>query len=113
MSTDAPWPPSPEDVWHVHGTMGAPAGGVSSDGVGIYALLRLAARRNNGAEESDTTYALGLEETASVIGGLISVANAAFGRQALQDAMAAALHMTDEDRRRAAREAAERLQEGL
>lgn len=105
------WPPEAGDTWVVHGTMGAPVNGLDADGAGAYVLLRIGARRNLGDDQDDRTYVLGVTEAASILSGIISMGNLAWGRDALQDAMAAALHMTDEDRRAAAREAARRLAE--
>jgi hypothetical protein len=107
------WPPDTRDLWLLHGTMGAPIGGVDEDGAGRYVLLRLAAKRNHSDTQDDRTYLLGLDEVVSVLSGLISLGNVAFGRDALREAMAVALHMSDEDRREAAREAAQRLREDM
>lgn len=105
------WPPPNDAIWLLHGTMGAPIGALGEDGAGRYVLLRLAAKRNHGTEQDDRTYLLGIDEVASVLSGLITMGNAAFGRDALQDAMAAHLRLTDDDRRAAAMDAAERLRD--
>lgn len=105
------WPPSAEDLWLVHGTMGAPIGGMGPEGVGRFVLLRVAATRNHDMGEDDRTYVLGLEELTSILSGLITMGNTAFGRDVLVDAMGDALGMTPEDRQAAARAAAQRLRD--
>ena len=107
------WPPPAEAMWLVHGTMGAPVAGLDEDGGGRYVLLRIGARRNHGADQDDRTYVLGVREAASILSGIISVGNAAWGRDAMAEAMAEALHLTDEDRRAAAEDAARRLRDDL
>jgi hypothetical protein len=96
-------------MWLVHGSMGAPIGGLDDEGAGRYVLLRIGAKRNHSSDQDDRTYLLGIDEAASILSGLISLGNMAWGRDALTDAMASALHMTEDDRRAAAEAAIERL----
>jgi len=107
----ADWPPEADHLWLVHGTMGAPIAGLDGDGAGRYVLLRIGAKRNHGTDQDDRTYILGLEELTSILSGLISMGSVAFGRDALTEAMATALHLTPADRQAAARAAAARLAE--
>jgi hypothetical protein len=81
--------------------MAAPIGTMDEDGVGPNVLFRVAARRNHGTQELDTTYALDLDTVVDWLTGLLSVGNATFGRAALQAAMAARLGVPDTDRDRA------------
>lgn len=114
MSHADPWgdgPPGAGDLWLVHGSMGTIMAGIDPSGGGRYVLLRIGSRRNHHDTQDDRTYALGLEETASIVSGLISLGNLAFGRAALTEAMATELGMTQDDRREAAAEAARRLAE--
>lgn len=103
------WPPEPGDLWLVQEAMGAPVAAVDESGTDRYVILRLAARRNHSPEARATSYVLDLAQTTSVLGGLITLGNVAFGRDAMVQAMAEALDLSPEDRRAAAREAAQRL----
>lgn len=105
------WAGVDDHLWLVNAVMGTVVAAADTTGAGRYVLLRVAATLNHEGTESDRTYALGLTEVASVLSGLISLGSAAFGREAMTDAMADALHMTEDDRRQASREAVRRLRE--
>lgn len=90
------WPPAAEELWLVHGVMGAPIATMNGDGTDKAVLLRVAARRNHGTEELDQTLLLDLETTTEVLSGLLQCANEAWGKEAVHDAMARALGMNED-----------------
>ena len=83
------WPPTEADqLWLVHGTMGAAISWANEDGADRAVLMRVGARRNLSEDEMDATLLLDLDRIIAMIAGLLSVGNTAFGRDTMQRAMA-------------------------
>lgn len=68
-----------DDLYVVHGTMGAVAQAIDAGGAGRTVLMRFGATRVRTAEELDIAFVLNLDMAVGVVAGLMSTGQEAFG----------------------------------